>query len=62
MLAGQPPRLEDVDRLGYTRAVLDEVLRLYPPVPILAREALAEERYDRFTIREGSLVMVVPWP
>jgi cytochrome P450 len=61
VLGGRPPQLEDIAKLPYTRAVINETMRLYPPVPILPREALVEEHYDDYTIPKGSLVLVVPW-
>lgn len=61
VLGGRAPVLGDVPRLPYTRAVIEETLRLYPPVPILAREALEEETIREKRIPKGSLIMVVPW-
>ena len=61
VLGGRQPTLADLPRLVYTRAVLDETLRLYPPVPILPREALKEEVFQDTRIPKGSLVLVVPW-
>ncbi|WP_084649971.1 cytochrome P450 [Stappia stellulata] len=55
------PAFEDVSRLTYTRAVIEETLRLYPPVPILAREAGQDDRIAGVEIPKGSIVMVVPW-
>ena len=60
-LGGAAPGLKDVPRLAYTRAVIEETLRLYPPVPILAREALEDEMIRARRVPKGSLVMVVPW-
>jgi cytochrome P450 len=60
-LGGEAPSLADVPKLRYTRAVIDETLRLYPPVPILAREALEDEQIRNRPVPKGSLVMVVPW-
>ena len=33
---------DDIDRLSFTRAVLDETMRLYPPAPMLNRECHEE--------------------
>jgi cytochrome P450 len=61
VLAGRAPTLDDVPNLTYTRAVFEETVRLYPPVPLLARQALRNETIRGRAVPEGSLVMVVPW-
>lgn len=61
VLGDRPPTLADVPQLIYTRAILDEALRLYPPVPILPREAVQEEEFQGIRIPKGSLLFVVPW-
>jgi cytochrome P450 len=61
VLGTRPPILEDVPNLTYTRAVFEETVRLYPPVPLLARQALRDETIRGRPVPEGSLVMVVPW-
>ena len=61
ILAGRLPTLGDIPKLKYTRAILDEVMRLYPPVPLLQREALREEGFQEIRIRKGALIAVCPW-
>jgi cytochrome P450 len=61
VLEGRPPTLADVPKLVYTRAVFEEVLRLYPPVPLLTREALRDEKFYTCHIPKGSLIVVCPW-
>ena len=61
VLGGRLPILDDVPKLAYTRAVFEEAIRLYPPVPLLARQALRDEAIRGRPVPAGSLVMVVPW-
>lgn len=61
VLAGRPPTLDDVAALPYTRAIFEETVRLYPPVPLLARQALRDETIRGRPVPAGSLVIVVPW-
>lgn len=61
VLGGRLPGLADVPNLIFTRAVFEEALRLYPPVPVLPREALNDEEYNGRRIPKGSIVVVVPW-
>jgi cytochrome P450 len=61
VLGGRSPTQADLPKLVYARAVVEEVLRLYPPVPLLVREAGSEERLRRRVVPAGSLVMVIPW-
>lgn len=61
VLGDRVPSLDDVAKLVFTRAVFEETLRLYPPVPVLSREALRDEIFQGQTIRKGSIIMVSPW-
>jgi cytochrome P450 len=61
VLGGRLPTLDDVPKLAYTRAVFEEAIRLYPPVPLLARQAMRDEAIRGRPVPAGSLVIVVPW-
>lgn len=61
VLGGRAPTLADVPNLVYTRAVFEETMRLYPPVPMLTREALTDETFKGVKIPKGSMIVVSPW-
>jgi cytochrome P450 len=61
ILGEGPVGAEDLERLVYTRAVLDEAMRLYPPVPFMSRAALADDRIGTLRIPKGSLVTIAPY-
>lgn len=48
-------------RLVYTRAVVSEAMRLYPPAFWIAREALGDDRCGTTDIPAGTLVLIAPW-
>ena len=55
------PTFSDFSRLPFTRDVFREVLRLFPPVPMMVREAAkATELRDR-NVPRGSLAILSPW-
>lgn len=60
-LGGRAPGYDDAPALKFTRAVLEEAMRLYPPVPILSRECLADDVIRDRRVPKGSIMMVVPW-
>ena len=49
------------DRLPLLRSILEESLRLYPPVPRFDREAVAADRLGEREIQPGDLVSIWPW-
>jgi len=61
MLGARAPGFDDLAALPVTRAVVEETLRLYPPIPLLAREASRTTTIAGFPVRRGDLVMAVPW-
>jgi len=61
VLGGRAATLQDLPRLPYTRAVFEEALRLYPPVPILSRQARKEDVMRGHPVRENTIILVVPW-
>ena len=55
-LGDDPPTLADLDRLTYLDSVVEESLRLYPPVPGIVREAVADDRVGDYRIPAGATV------
>jgi cytochrome P450 len=49
------------DRLPLLRSILEESLRLYPPVPRFDREAVGADRLGEHEIQPGDLVSIWPW-
>ena len=47
--------------LAYTRAVVSETLRLYPPAFTLARVANAADRAGAIDIPRGAVLLIAPW-
>ncbi len=61
VLHGRAPNHEDLGKLAYTRMVVEESMRLYPPVHTIAREALADDTLAGRRVPKGSTVLIVPW-
>jgi cytochrome P450 len=61
VLGGRTPTVADLPRLRYTAMVLQEALRLYPPVWIISRMALADDEIGGYHIAAGTLVLVSPY-
>ncbi|MGH6848825.1 MAG: cytochrome P450 [Methylocella sp.] len=55
------PIEEYAARLVETKAVIEEAMRLYPPVASMSREAIGPDDLAGKRIRKGSLVMVSQW-
>ncbi|HWZ58028.1 MAG TPA: cytochrome P450 [Gemmatimonadaceae bacterium] len=61
VLAGRTPTMADLDRLVYTRAVIAESMRIYPPAWVLERRAVVDVRLGGYMVPAGSLVLVSPY-
>lgn len=55
------PTLEDLERLVYTRMVIDETLRLRPPAWLLAREVASGDELLGRRVEAGSHVLFYIW-
>ncbi len=61
VLGGRAVTLEDLGELRYTRMVIDESMRLYPPAWATSRAALEDDEIGGFRVARGTLVMLSPW-
>ncbi|WP_116081961.1 cytochrome P450 [Tropicimonas sp. IMCC34011] len=50
-----------ISSLKVTRDVFREALRLYPPVPMMVREARCPERFRDRDVPAGSQIIISPW-
>lgn len=51
----------EVNRLTTSRDVFREALRLYPPVPMMVREATRAESFRKRTVPTGAQLVLSPW-
>lgn len=58
---GLEPEFAAVSRLRLSRDVFREALRLYPPVPMMVREASGPERFRDRDVPKGSQLVLSPW-
>lgn len=55
------PDFSAVSRLKLSRAVFREALRLYPPVPMMVREAACPEHFRDRAVPKGAQIIISPW-
>lgn len=58
VLNGRKPQLEDLHALEYTRMVIDETLRLYPPAWIIGRHTLGEDQLGEFRVPKDTNCLI----
>lgn len=58
VLQGRPPRFDDLPRLAYTRMIIEESMRLYPPSWIISRAPIRDDEIGGFGIPAGSTVFL----
>jgi cytochrome P450 len=51
----------DMDQLKFTRAVIEETMRLYPPAFLVARAAYAPDTVSGMEIKRGDALIIAPW-
>ncbi len=51
----------DLDRLKFTRAVVDETMRLYPPAFLIARAAYAADTVAGRPVKKNDVILIAPW-
>jgi cytochrome P450 len=60
-LNGRVPAHEDLSRLRYIRMVVEEAMRLYPPVWVLSRKVVADDVIGGYKISAGSELLIFPY-
>jgi len=62
VLGDRAPTHADIADLPYTRMVIEETLRLYPPAPGLAtRQALEADEVCGHKVKKGEMIAILPW-
>jgi cytochrome P450 len=62
VLGGRAPTAEDVPNLAYTRQVIEEAMRLYPPAPaVTGRRAAADDEICGVAVKAGDRITISPW-
>jgi cytochrome P450 len=61
VLGGDQPTVEHLAELSYTRMVIEEALRLYPPAWIFGRKAIADDEIGGYFIPASSMIVLSPY-
>lgn len=55
------PEFEQLESLPYARQVLDETLRLYPPVWLFTRKAIHDDKIGDYDVPAGTDIFITPY-
>jgi cytochrome P450 len=58
-IGDRTPTMDDVDRLPWTRACIEEAMRITPPVWMVGRRAVEDDEIGGYLVPAGSSVMVL---
>jgi cytochrome P450 len=61
VLQGSTPTLNNLSNLPYTRSIVEEVLRLYPPAHSFNRQATADDEIGGYHIPAGAHMLIQPY-
>lgn len=61
VLAGRSPTTADLPNLPYTHAVIQESMRIYPPVAIMGREATKDVLIGDYLLPQNCVVIISQW-
>lgn len=56
VLGGRTPTVEDLPRLPYTRMVIEETMRLYPPVWVMGRQTAQDDEIRGYHVPANAVV------
>jgi cytochrome P450 len=61
VVSASGPTMADLSRMTLTRMVVEEAMRLYPPVPLIPRMAIEADQMGGLTVRPGTLIFTAPF-
>ena len=53
--------IPDIEKLKFTRAVIDETMRLYPPAFLIARAASGPDAIMGRPVKKNDVILIAPW-
>lgn len=61
VLGDRPPTVDDLPALNYTRMVIEESMRIYPPAWAISRNVRQDDELGGFPIPAGAVVTLAPY-
>ena len=61
LVGDQPPEIDQLQKMPYIRQVIDEALRIYPPVWLISREALEDVNIGEYHFESGTNFFISPY-
>lgn len=61
VLRGRLPTVEDLAQLKFTRMVLGEAMRIYPPSYVVPRQTVKDFQIDKYILPRGTIILMSPY-